>query len=111
MDLAEEFLALDELTLETSVGADGIELSRDQLRRRFAEALVVSQVCTVGRDGRLVAYAMLEPRAQTCGFVTCFNTRPSYRSAPVLLELFTAFGALVKQFGIVELRSNVATRQ
>jgi len=107
MHAVEEFLALDEITLEASVESDGKELSSEQLRQRFEEALVVSQVCTVRRDGRLVAYAMLQPQSNGCWFVTCFNTHPLYRTPPVLLELFSAFGALVQRFGIAELRSNV----
>lgn len=107
MHTPEEFLALDELTLDPELGADGSKLSSDQLRRRFEEALLVSEVCTVTRDGRLVAYAMLHPNSEACWFVACFNTHPSYRSAPVLFELFAAFGALVQRLGIPELRSNV----
>jgi hypothetical protein len=102
-----EFLALDGLTLEASVEADGEVLSAEQLRSRFEEALLVSQICTVRRDSKLVAYAMLHQQSETCWFVTCFNTHPSHRTAPVLLELFSEFDALVQRFGITELRTNV----
>lgn len=103
----EEFLALDELTLEASADGDGKVLNAEQLRRRLEEALLVSQICTVRREDKLVAYAMLHPQSETCWFVTCFNTHPSHRTSPVLLELFSEFDALVQRFGISELRTNV----
>ena len=107
MPSIDEILALDRLTLEDEVGPDGEVVSDEWLRRRLEEALLTSQLCTVKRNGTLVAYAMLHPQTESRWFVTCFNTHPSYRTAPVLLELFVAFSELVSRHGIVELRSNV----
>lgn len=107
MHSIDEFLELDRLTLEDEVGSDGEVVSEDWLRKRLEEALLTSQVCTVRRNDMLVAYAMLHPQTESRWFVTCFNTHPSYRTAPVLLDLFSAFSALVRRHGIMELRSNV----
>ncbi|MBC7954847.1 MAG: GNAT family N-acetyltransferase [Cytophagales bacterium] len=107
MHTAEEFLALDRLTLGAQVEQGGKEMSTDQLLRRFEETFPVSQVCTVRRDAMLVAYAMLQPQSETCWFVTCFNVHPLYRTSSVLFELFSEFGSLVRRFGIAELKSNV----
>jgi len=39
----------------------------------------VNEVCTVRRNGKLVAYAMLRPEAGACWFVGAFGTHPLHR--------------------------------
>jgi ribosomal protein S18 acetylase RimI-like enzyme len=95
------------LTLREHTERAGDELNADRHRARVEKTLQVSEVCLVRRGESLVAYAMLQPEAPGCWFVTGFNTHPQHRSAPVLRELFTALGALVAQRGIAQLKSHV----
>jgi N-acetylglutamate synthase-like GNAT family acetyltransferase len=107
MPTIEEFLELDMLGLPEPPELSSEDLSPAQLRKQFEEVFPISQVCTVCRDGRLVAFAMLQPQSPTCWFITCFNIHPRHRTSSVLRELFSEFGALVQRHGIAELRSNV----
>ena len=107
MPTIEEFLALDMLTLREHTERAGDELNEERHRASLEKSLKISQICTVRRDGALVAYAMLQPESPTCWFVTGFNTHPLHRTSAVMLELFAGFGALVQRLNIIEIRSNV----
>ena len=107
MHTVEEFLSLDMLTLREHTARAGDDLNEGRQRASLERLLQTSQVCTVRRQGALVAYAMLQPESATCWFVTGFYTHPLHRTSAVMLELFSAFAALVRSLGIVELRSNV----
>ena len=107
MHTVDEFLSLDMLTLREHTARVGADLNEERQRGSLEKLLQTSQVCTVRRQGALVAYAMLQPESATCWFVTGFNTHPLHRTSAVMLELFSAFAALVRSLGIVELRSNV----
>jgi hypothetical protein len=107
MTLIEELLALDLLTLRDHTERAGDELNAAQHLACLERSLAVSQQCIVRREGRLVAYALLQPESPSCWFVTGFGTHPVHRNAAVLRELFLAFAQLVQRLGIRELRSNV----
>lgn len=107
MPTIEEFLELDRLGLPEHPELSSEDLSPAQLRKQFEEVFPISQVCTVCRDGKLVAFAMLQPQSPRCWFITCFSIHPRHRTSSVLRELFSEFGALVQRHGIAELRSNV----
>lgn len=103
----DEVLALDQLTLLEHTERAGDVLDPKQQRERLEKALPVSRVCSVRRNGSLVAYAMMHPESNGRWFVTAFGTHPQWRSAPVLQELFSRFAALAHEVGVTELKSHV----
>lgn len=109
MHTVEELLALDLLTLREHTERAGDKLDAEVHAAELRRSLQISQVCTVRREGELVAYAMLSPQPESPGgwFVRAFNTHPLHRTSAVMLELFQAFAELVKRLGITELRSHV----
>ena len=107
MPTIDEILALDQLTLRDHTERAGDILDIEQQRECLQKALPVSRVCSVRRNGALVAYAMMRLESQGGWFVTAFNTHPLQRSAPVLQELFSKFAALAQELGITQLKSHV----
>jgi L-amino acid N-acyltransferase YncA len=107
MPTVEELLALDLLTLRehTELAGDSIDPERHAANLR--ESLGFSRTCAVRRNGKLVAYAMLNQVSGSSWFVRGFNTHPEHRSAPVLRELLHQVTEVALQEGIKELRSNV----
>ncbi|MFM0757920.1 GNAT family N-acetyltransferase [Paraburkholderia strydomiana] len=67
----------------------------------------IDEVCSVRRDGKLVAYAMLRPEAGACWFVGAFGMHPLHRTYTVVSELFAEIATLATERGIRELRSHV----
>ncbi|WP_447083361.1 hypothetical protein [Burkholderia glumae] len=63
----DELLALDWLTLRTHTEQAGDAFDMDEHRRKLKKALGINEVCSVRREGRLVAYAMLRPDVEACG--------------------------------------------
>ena len=107
MPTIDEIIALDQLTLREHTESAGDVLDPKQQRERLEKSLPISQVCSVRRNGDLVAYAMMHPESNGGWFVTAFNTHPQQRSAPVLQELFSKFAALAHEVGVTELKSHV----
>lgn len=107
MPTVEELPALDLLTLREHTERAGDVLDPEGQRRAIETSLAVSALASVRRDGRLIAYAMLQPQEAGRWFVTGFNTHPAHRSAPVFRELFAQLSALAARHGIKSLRSNV----
>jgi len=107
MTLIEELLALDMLTLREHTASAGDELNEERHRLSLNASMQISELCSVRRDGALVAYAMLRPESATCWFVTGFNTHPLYRTAAVMRELFSSLAVVFKCYEITELRSHV----
>jgi ribosomal protein S18 acetylase RimI-like enzyme len=107
MPTGEELLALDLLTLREHTELAGDVLDPEGQRRAIETSLAISQLASVRRDGRLVAYAMLQPQEAGRWFVTGFNTHPAHRSAAVFRDLFAQISALAIRHGITSLRSNV----
>ncbi|WP_236577926.1 hypothetical protein [Burkholderia glumae] len=79
----DELLALDWLTLRTHTEQAGDAFDMDEHRRKLKKALGINEVCSVRREGRLVAYAMLRPDVEACWFVGAFGTHPLYRTYTV----------------------------
>jgi hypothetical protein len=102
-----EILALDQLTLREHTERAGDVLDIEYQREILRKALPVSRVCSVRRNGGLVAYAMMHPESRGGWFVTAFNTHPLHRNAPVLQELFFKFAALAHELDITQLKSHV----
>lgn len=107
MPTVEELLALDLLTLRehTEIAGDRIDPESHALNLRAS--LGFSRTCAVRRNGKLVAYAMLNQVSGSSWFVRGFNTHPEHRSAPVMRELLQQVSEVARQEGITELRSNV----
>jgi L-amino acid N-acyltransferase YncA len=107
MPTVEELLSLDLLTLREHTERAGDRIDAETQALRIRESLDISRICSVRRDGTLVAYAMLNQVSGSSWFVRAFNTHPHHRSAPVLKELLHQLGALARREGISELRSHV----
>jgi len=107
MPTVEELLALDLLTLREHTELAGDVLDPEGQRSAIERSLAVSELAAVRRDGRLVAYAMLQPQEAGRWFVTGFNTHPAHRSAPVFRDLFAQISTVAARHGISSLRSNV----
>lgn len=107
MPIAEELLSLDLLTLREHTERAGDRIDAETQAFRIRESLEISQICSVRRNGILVAYAMLNQVTGSTWFVRAFNTHPHYRSAPVFKELLQQLAALARREGILELRSHV----
>ncbi len=107
MSLIEEILALDVLTLRehTQQAGDAFDLERQ--RASLTKLLEVSELCEVRRDGALVAYSMLQRRADASAFVTGFNTHPLHRNSVTMRALISAFAERVNRLGINALYSHV----
>jgi ribosomal protein S18 acetylase RimI-like enzyme len=107
MPIVEEILALDLLTLREHTERAGDAFDAERQRRAIDDALAVSELACVRRDGVLVAYAMLQPQDGGRWFVTGFNTHPAHRTAPVFKSLFAQVQEIAARRGITALRSNV----
>lgn len=103
----DEILVLDELTLREHTERAGDVFDLGMHRARLETSLLVSEVCSVRREGKLVAYAMLHPESAACWFVGAFGTDPSHRTSAVMTELLAKVAALASERGIGELRSHV----
>lgn len=103
----DELLAFDALTLREHTEQAGDTFNLDEHRVQLRKSLEVNEVCSVRRDGKLVAYAMLRPESGTCWFVGAFAIHPSYRIYAVIAELLAKVATLAIDRGIVELRSHV----
>jgi ribosomal protein S18 acetylase RimI-like enzyme len=102
-----EVLELDRLTLREHTEGAGDALDPERQHKSIESLLAVSEVAVVRREGRLVAYAMLQPQEAGRWFVTGFNTHPSHRNAPVFRALFAQLMEITARRGITALRSNV----
>ena len=103
----DELLALDALTLRAHTELAGDAFDMDEHRLKLQNALQFNEVCSVRREGRLVAYTMLRPESGTCWFVGAFGTHPLYRTYAVIVELLAKVATLANERGIGELRSHV----
>ncbi|MBB5458341.1 GNAT family N-acetyltransferase [Paraburkholderia sp. Cpub6] len=103
----DELLALDVLTLREHTERAGDAFDVYEHRAKLCESLEINEVCSVRRDGKLVAYAMLRPEAEACWFVGAFGTHPLHRTYTVVNELFGEIATLATERGIGELRSHV----
>jgi len=103
----DEVLALDLMTLRAHTERAGDELNPSRLRDSIVQLLARSEVAAVRRDGRLVAYAMLQPQTADEWFVTGLNTHPEFRNAPVLRTLFMQVAEIARRRAIAVLRSHV----
>ncbi|WP_106303814.1 GNAT family N-acetyltransferase [Paraburkholderia sp. BL18I3N2] len=103
----DEFLALDVLTLREHTERAGDAFDVDEHRRKLCKSMEINEVCSVRRDGKLVAYAMLRPEAGACWFVGAFGMHPLHRTYTVVNELFAKIATLAIERGIGELRSHV----
>ena len=103
----DELLALDSLTLRDHTERAGDAFDLDEHRARLQASLEVNELCSVRREGKLVAYAMLRPESAACWFVGAFSTHPLHRTPPVISELLAKLARLVSERGIAELRSHV----
>ena len=107
MSLIDDIVALDLLTLREHTERAGDAMSADRQRASLDALLPRSEVCTVRRDGLLVAYAMLQRQDGGLGFVSGFGTHPAHRTATVMRDLLTAVVEQVQLLGLTELRSHV----
>jgi ribosomal protein S18 acetylase RimI-like enzyme len=107
MPTVEELLSLDLLTLREHTERAGDQIDAETQAIRIRESLDVSRICSVRRNGNLVAYAMLNQVSGSSWFIRAFNTHPQHRSAPVFKELLQQLGVVARTEGISELRSNV----
>ncbi|MFM0187004.1 GNAT family N-acetyltransferase [Paraburkholderia nemoris] len=103
----DELLALDALTLREHTEQAGDAFDVDEHRVQLRKSLKVSEVCSVRREGKLVAYTMLRPHSGACWFVGAFGTHPLYRTYAVITELLAKMATLASEQGIGELRSHV----
>lgn len=103
----DELLALDLLTLREHTERAGDVFDVDQQRLRLQRSLNDSEVCSVRREGALVAYAMLRPESEHCWFVGAFSTHPLHRTSTVVSELLAQVARLARERGIADLRSHV----
>ncbi|MDN7466121.1 GNAT family N-acetyltransferase [Burkholderia gladioli] len=103
----DELLMLDSLTLRAHTEQAGDAFDMNEHRVKLQKALKVNEVCSVRREGRLVAYAMLRPDAEACWFVGAFGTHPLHRTYSVMSELLAKIAALANERGIGEFRSHV----
>lgn len=103
----DELLALDALTLREHTELAGDVFDLGQHRVSLQRSLATSEVCSVRREGELVAYAMLRPESEACWFVGAFHTHPLYRTSAVLSVLIAKVAMLAREKGIAELKSHV----
>lgn len=103
----DELLALDALTLREHTERAGDAFDVGEHRLKLQKSLRVNEVCSVRREGKLVAYAMLRPDSGACWFVGAFGTHPLYRTYAVITELLARIAALANERGISELKSHV----
>jgi ribosomal protein S18 acetylase RimI-like enzyme len=103
----DELLALDSLTLRAHTEQAGDAFDLDEHRVKLQKALEVNEVCSVRRESKLVAYAMLRPDVGACWFVGAFGTHPLYRTYAVVSELLAKIATLAHDRGIGEFRSHV----
>jgi ribosomal protein S18 acetylase RimI-like enzyme len=103
----DELLALDAVTLPEHTEEAGDAFDADEHREKLRRSLEVNEVCSVRREGKLVAYAMLRSESEAFWFVGAFGTHPLYRTSAVLTELLAKMATLASERGISELRSHV----
>lgn len=103
----DELLALDSLTLRDHTVQAGDAFDVDEHRVKLQKAVDVSEICSVRREGSLVAYAMLRPDSGACWFVGAFGTHPLHRTYAVVTDLLAKIAKLANERGIRELRSHV----
>lgn len=103
----DELLALDSLTLRDHTEQAGDAFDADEHRVKLQKAVDVSEICSVRREGNLVAYAMLRPDSGACWFVGAFGTHPLHRTYAVITDLLAKIATLANERGIGELRSHV----
>ena len=103
----DEFLALDVLTLREHTEQAGDVFDLHAHRARLQASLATNEVCSVRREDKLVAYAMLQPESPTCWFVGAFGTHPSHRNYAVVTELLAKVAGLASERGIDALKSHV----
>jgi GNAT superfamily N-acetyltransferase len=103
----DELLALDSLTLRDHTVQAGDTFDVDEHRAKLQKAVDVSEICSVRREGNLVAYAMLRRDSGACWFVGAFGTHPSHRTYAVMTDLLAKIAMLASERGIGELRSHV----
>jgi hypothetical protein len=76
----EELLALDALTLREHTERAGDAFDVEEHRVQLRKSLEVNEVCSVRREGKLVAYATLRPESGACWLVGAFGTHPLHRT-------------------------------
>lgn len=103
----DELLELDVLTLREHTERAGDAFDVHEHRVHLRKSLEVNDVCSVRREGKLVAYAMLRPDSGACWFVGAFGTHPLHRTYAVMTELLAKMATLASERGIDELRSHV----
>ena len=103
----DELLALDLLTLREHTERAGDVLEPSRHVEMLRASLQSSTLCTVRRNGALVAYAMLAPTSPNSWFVLGFGIHPDHRTAPVFRELIREFSSVIEREGIADLKSNV----
>jgi L-amino acid N-acyltransferase YncA len=103
----DELLALDALTLREHTERAGDVFDVGEHRAKLQNSIRINEVCSVRRDGKLVAYAMLRPDSGACWFVGAFCLHPLYRTYAVMTELLGRIATLANERGISELKSHV----
>jgi L-amino acid N-acyltransferase YncA len=103
----DELLALDALTLREHTERAGDAFDVDEHRVQLRKSLEVNEVCSVRREGKLVAYATLRPESGACWLVGAFGTHPLHRTYAVITELLAKMATLASERGIGELKSHV----
>jgi ribosomal protein S18 acetylase RimI-like enzyme len=103
----DELLALDALTLRehTERAGDVFDIGEHQVK--LQKSLQVNEVCSVRREGKLVAYAMLRQDLGARWFVGAFGTHPLHRTYAVMTELLTKIATVANERGISELKGHV----
>jgi ribosomal protein S18 acetylase RimI-like enzyme len=107
MPKVHEIVELDMLTLREHTEKAGDVIDPESQRDLVEVSLPLSEVASVRRDGKLVAYAMLQPKKDGLWFVTGFNTHPAHRNAPVFKSLFAQISDIASRRNITTLQSNV----
>lgn len=77
-------LALDLLALREHTERAGDNIDPVAHAALLRESVEFSRVCSVRRNGMLVAYAMLNQVSGSSWFVRAFNTHPERRDASVI---------------------------
>jgi len=102
-----ELLALDVLTLSEHTEQAGDVFNVEAHQAKLGESVKVNEICAVGRDGILAAYAMLRAESDPCWFVGAFVMHPLHRTYTVMSELITKIAILANEQDIAALRSHV----
>ena len=102
-----ELLALDLLTLREHTERSGIAFDVDEHKARLEESLTLNELCSVRREDKLVAYAMLRAESDSCWFVGGFGIHPLHRTYAVIAELLAKVAQVATEQGIRAFRSHV----